>query len=319
VAPQPVLVADPEQDPAMARYLPVFRDEGIGALAFFPLVAAGTLRGKFMVYFDRPHAFASHEIETATAIANHLASVITRFAVVETLEETIRSNELFAGVLAHDLRNPLGAMMTAAQLLLIRHEGENAADDRERKPLSRILSSGRRMTGMIDQVLDFTRARSGGGIEVHPHETNLADLCTQVVEELELAHPEWTFEHEIVGDPYGEWDSDRMLQVLSNVLANAGQHGAARRPISVRIDGTAREGVRIAVRNDGAIPESLRSQLFDPFRGARHRRRQSRGLGLGLFIVHEIVRAHGGTVEVASSDADGTTLSLWLPRSHAGA
>ena len=106
--------------PPCPAYAALFSREGIGALAFFPLVSGGRLIGKFMVYYDRPHRFASHELEMAKAIANHLGSVITRFDAIAKLEETIRYNELFAGVLAHDLRNPLGAMMTAAQLVLMR-------------------------------------------------------------------------------------------------------------------------------------------------------------------------------------------------------
>ena len=314
VAPEPVLVEDAAGDPAMSAYAALFSREGIGALGFIPLVIRGRLLGKFMVYYDRPHRFAAHELETAKAIANHLGSVITRFDAIAKLEETIRYNELFAGVLAHDLRNPLGAMMTAAQLVLMRREGENAKGDRESKPLSRILSSGQRMTTMIDQLLDFTRARSGGGIAIELHESNLADLCTQAVGELELAHPEWRVQCEVAGDQRGSWDSDRLLQVISNLVGNAGQHGVPDAGISLKLDGTAPDQVRLEIRNRGAIPETLLPHLFDPFRSTRHRRAQSRGLGLGLFIVREIVRAHGGTVEVSSSEVAGTTFSILLPR-----
>jgi signal transduction histidine kinase len=300
-------------DPALSSYVPLFQRERIGALAFIPLVTGGLLIGKFMVYYDSPHAFATPELETVRAIANHLASVIKRFETVAKLEETIRYNELFAGALAHDLRNPLGAIMTAAQLALMRREGERASGG-ETKPLSRILSSSQRMTTMIDQLLDFTRARSGGGIDIEPHHASLADLCAQAVGELELTQPEWRIHCEVKGDPRGQWDSDRLLQVLSNLVANAGQHGLPQAGISVKVDGTAREQVRVQVHNEGAIPPALLPQLFDPFRGSRHRRDGSRGLGLGLFIVREIVNAHGGTVDVSSSEVGGTTFSLLLPR-----
>jgi len=316
-APEPVLVQDAVGDPAMSAYATLFKQEGIGALAFFPLVSRGRLLGKFMVYYDRPHVFVGHELETANAIANHLGSVIARFDAISKLEETIRYNELFAGVLAHDLRNPLGAMMTAAQLVLMRREGENAKNDRESKPLSRILSSGQRMTTMIDQLLDFTRARSGGGITIEPHDTNLGDLCAQAVGELEMAHPEWKVERAVLGDPRGHWDSDRLMQVISNLVANAGQHGTPGAAISLKLDGSAHDEVRVEIHNRGAIPPTLLPHLFDPFRGTRGRRDQSRGLGLGLFIVREIVRAHGGAVDVSSSEGRGTTFSIRLPR-HSG-
>ncbi|MGE3543680.1 MAG: GAF domain-containing protein [Kofleriaceae bacterium] len=310
-APQPVLVPNVEADPAMAPYLPLFRREAIAALAFIPLVVHGKMLGTFTVYYGEPHPFSPEELELATAIARHLASVIARFNAVTKLEDTIHYNEMFAGVLAHDLRNPLGAMLTAAQLLLMRQEGEG---DRNAKPLSRILSSGQRMTRMIDQLLDVTRARAGGGIDVQPRDTNLADLCSQAIGELELSYPDWRFHLEVHGPQSGTWDPDRLLQIVSNLIANAGQHGDVERGITVKLDGRVPDHVTLEVRNYGAIPAHLLPTLFDPFRGAQHRRAHARGLGLGLFIVKELVRAHGGSVDVSSSDTDGTAFVIRLPR-----
>ncbi len=119
---------------------------------------------------------------------------------------------------------------------------------------------------------------------------------------------------EVSGDASGSWDADRLLQVLSNLVANAGQHGGPGDGIRVTVDGGQREFVRVAIHNAGAIPASMLPHLFDPFRTSRHGRVRSGGLGLGLFIVREIVRAHGGSVDVASSEAEGTTFSLQLPR-----
>lgn len=314
-APEPVLVADVEQEPGLAGFSALFRREGVGALAFIPLVTRGRLLGKFMLYYEHPHAFSEQEVETSIAIANHLASVIARFSALANLEETVRANELFAAVLAHDLQNPLGAIMTAAQLLLMRHEGESSgAGTRDTKPLSRILSSGQRMSRMIEQLLDFSRARTGGGIRVQPRESDLGELVEQALSELELANPDWKTTCETIGDPRGSWDSDRLLQVISNLVANAGQHGSPAKPVALRLDGSSPDSVRLEVHNDGAIPEALLPQLFDPFRKSRDRRSPSRGLGLGLYIVREIVRAHGGAVQVSSSEAAGTTFSVVLPR-----
>jgi signal transduction histidine kinase len=312
--PEPVLVPDVSADASLAAFVPLFQSEGIAALAFVPLVAGGRLLGKFMVYHGRPHVFAAHEVETATAIANHLATVITRFAAVTRLEDTLRANELFAGVLAHDLLNPLGAIVSAAQVLLMRRASESPPADADVKPLSRILSSGQRMARMIEQLLDFTRARSGGGIPLAPRETDLETICTQAAGELELAHPEWNIQCRAVGDSTGSWDPDRLSQVVSNLIANAGQHGSAGSAILVDLDGADAEHVNVHVHNDGAIDPAFLPHIFDPFRTKQKPRGRTRGLGLGLFIVHEIVRAHGGAVEVASSVSTGTTFSVRLPR-----
>lgn len=125
--------------------------------------------------------------------------------------------------------------MTGANILLMQNEGEHASTGRNVKPVSRILSSGQRMARMIEQLLDFTRARTGGGIEVQPRASNLGELCAEALGELELAHPEWRIRVETVGDLTGTWDQDRLVQIISNLVANAGQHFSAhkkRRPTS---------------------------------------------------------------------------------------
>jgi PAS domain S-box-containing protein len=310
---EPVVVAD-TRDPAGGEHAAEAVLRGVRSLLLVPIAAEHSPIGEVAVEWTEPRALGPAELEIAQAIADHLGSVVRRFAAVAKLEETIRDNDLFAGVLAHDLRNPLNAMMTAAQLVLLRRAADPATDVRDQKPLGRIVRSGRRMTEMIDQLLDLTRARSGGGIAIRPHETDLAALCKDAVAELELAHPEWNIALGAAGDERGTWDSSRLMQVVSNLVSNAGQHGTRGAPIRIAIDGTERDHVVMEVRNEGAIPTKLLPHLFDPFRRGGHRRGSAGGLGLGLFIVREIVRAHGGTVHVRSDESDGTTFAVRLPR-----
>jgi len=312
-APEPVLIPDAQADASLEQYAELFREEGIGALGFFPLVNRERLLGKFMVYYAGPHVFATDEVELALAIANHLASVMARFSALASLEETLRANELFAGVLAHDLQNPLSAIVMAAQLMLMKHEGE-ATPLPAAKPLSKILSSGQRMARMIEQLLDFTRARSGGGIPIRPRQAHLGELCAQATDELELAHPEWTIQCRGTGNLVVHWDPDRVLQVISNLVANAGQHGATGKEVLVRLDGSAEGEVSFEVYNAGVIPAELLPDIFDPFRSHQGGRARGLGLGLGLFIVRQIVLAHGGTVSVSSSEEAGTTFRVTMPR-----
>ncbi len=309
VDPQPVLIPDVAADPDLAKFHALFASEKIGALGFFPLVAGGRLLGKFMVYHDRARTFAPHEVELAMAIANHVGSAVVRFSALDQLERTVAFNEMFTGILGHDLRNPLHAIMTAANVALLRGDGE-----RQLKPITRILRSGERMSRMIDQLLDFTRVRTGAGLPLEPRPIDLVTLVGQVADELEDGNPDWRFTVDAVGDAVGSWDPDRLAQVFSNLIGNAVQHGVAAGGVRVRIDGSESDRVTIEVHNQGAIPADLLPRVFEPMSGADTRRARSQGLGLGLFITEQVARGHGGAVIVRSSEEQGTTFTVVLPR-----
>jgi signal transduction histidine kinase len=309
VNPEPIVVPDVEQDPSLAPFLATFRREHIRALGFIPLVAEGRLIGKFMVYYEEPRQIGSHELDMAGAIANHVAAALTRFAAVEQLERTVRFNEMFTGMLGHDLRNPLNAIMTSAQLVLARDESPRLA-----KPLARILGAGSRMERMIDQLLDFTRVRVGSGIKLLPKAADLLAVLRQIIDELESAHPDVPLRLEHLGTTLGFWDTDRLSQVFSNLVGNAVRHGVPEQGCTVRVDGTASELLRVTVHNHGTIREELLPHIFEPMTGSERSRERSQGLGLGLFISHQIVKAHGGRLEVRSDAETGTTFTLSLPR-----
>jgi len=311
IAPQPIWIEDAAREPSMSAYRELFEREKIAALAFIPLVASQRLLGKFMVYYDQPHTKTEQELAVATAIANHLAAAIVRFDAVAKLEETVRYHELFTGVLAHDLRNPLSAIVTATHVVLMHLGGQG---DKALKPLNRILTSGERMARMIEQLLDFTRARLGGGFVLERSPANLARLCESAIGELEVAHPDWRFERVASGNLDGAWDCDRMLQVISNLVANAGTHGTNGSPIVVGMDGSAADSVVLTVHNQGAIASGVLPGLFDPFGRPRRKPGHPDGLGLGLYISKAIIDAHGGSIAVESSDAAGTTFRAVLPR-----
>lgn len=308
-APEPIFVPDAAADPSFAAFSALFRREEIGALGFVPLVAEGRLIGKFMVYHREPTDLGAQQLEMAQAIANHVAAAIARFSAVSELQRTVRFNELFTGILGHDLRNPLMAIMTAAQLAMTRDDSGKMV-----KPLSRILTSGNRMARMIDQLLDFTRVRLGSGVPLTPAPFDLVPVVRQVMEELEDANPEWSLVFENRGNTEGRWDSDRLSQVFSNLIANAVHHGIAAHGVQVQLDGTRDDAVRVTVHNMGCIPAARLPALFEPLSGSERRAERARGLGLGLFITREIVRAHGGTIDVCSDDASGTRFVVTLPR-----
>jgi signal transduction histidine kinase len=308
-ASEPVLVPDVKSDEASAALRGVHQDEGIRALASMPLVSSGQWIGEFVVYYDQPHAFLAHEVHVARAITSHLASAIARYSALAKLEQTVRYSEIFTGVLAHDLRNPLGAMLMGAHFAM-----ERVNDDKTLESLRRIVASGARMTRMVDQLLDLTRARLGGGLALQREAIDLLRVANHAVVEAEMIAPDATIRVEALGTFDGEWDGDRMAQVFSNLLGNAVQHGTSEHPIVLCLDGRAKEAIEIELRNGGAIPRELLPRIFEPFRTTGHARRGRRGLGLGLYITAELVRLHGGQISVTSSEAEGTRFRIALPR-----
>jgi signal transduction histidine kinase/DNA-binding NarL/FixJ family response regulator len=227
----------------------------------------------------------------------------------EELSRTLQYSEMFAGILGHDLRNPLNAIMAAAQLIERRSSAVELT-----KPVRRILHSGDRMSRMIAQLLDFTRVRVGRGLRLQRTAIDLAELGAHVVDELRTAHDGAHIELTTRGSAHGHWDGDRIAQVMSNLVGNALEHGRAGAPVVVALDGGDPAAVRVTVENHGAIPAHLLPILFDPFRTTRHKGERSSGLGLGLFISKEIIEAHGGDVVAATDPEQGTRFTITLPR-----
>lgn len=224
------------------------------------------------------------------------------------LSRAVQLGDLFVGILGHDLRTPLSAIRMSAELMV-----RTTEDARALRPAGRILRATDRMTRMIEQLLDFARVRQGRGIPLQTATTDLGDVARPVLQELADANPQVRFEVSLRGDLAGSWDPDRLGQVVSNVVGNACQHGEAGSPIRVELDGARPATVRLAVSNLGAIPAAVMPTLFEPFKRAAPAKIGEKGLGLGLFIAREIVRAHGG--ELSARVEGGTTVfEATLPR-----
>jgi signal transduction histidine kinase len=223
------------------------------------------------------------------------------------LAEVAKFREMFIGIVMHDLRNPLGAIGMAAEVL--RSSGE--LEEKNERLVARILSSAERMSRMISQLLDLTRARLGGGFPLEPKATDLRDVCRRVVDEFS-AH----IELEIEGDLTGRWDQDRLEEALSNIVGNAIEHSTKGSTVSVRA-GTDGAQVSVEIINRGSvIPADVLPFIFEPFRrGEGRRSSQSGHLGLGLYIAKQIVLAHGGTLDASSLDGK-TSFVMRLPRGH---
>lgn len=219
--------------------------------------------------------------------------------------------DLFLAILGHDLRNPIGAIqMSAVQL-------SQSTDPSVIRSGQRILNMTIRMNRMAGDLLDLTRTRLGAGIPINRAPMDLAVVAREVMEETQAQHPDRTLQLESRGSLDGEWDASRMAQVVSNLVSNAIQHGRADTPValSLRDEGA---DVVLSVHNEGPpIPERELDSIFEPLvrkpTGEADKKAGS-SLGLGLFVVREIVGSHGGDVQVTSSESEGTTFEVRLPR-----
>jgi signal transduction histidine kinase len=327
----PLLTAIPELhgQPFVGYLDEVFRTgrayEGSAELARFASGPSGELADAYYTFVDAPLRDPDGAVEGILVSAFDVSEVVLARELSEKARQEAESaeraqravlefQERFVAVLGHDLRNPLSSVHMAAGLLSQRAAQDN--DAATARVVARIASSTRRMAHMVDQIMDLSRIRLGGGFDVTLAAVDLAELLGGIVDEIRTSHPTRTLELRCAS-LVGTWDRDRLEQVFSNLIGNAIHYGFADTPVEVvaREDGGV---VSVDVHNEGpCIPEELHATLFDPFRrGARSSREaKTAGLGLGLFISREIVVAHGGDISIRSDAVHGTTFRVELPRS----
>jgi signal transduction histidine kinase len=235
-------------------------------------------------------------------------------AVDSFTERVDQSRQLFLAILGHDLRNPLNAVQMSAQMLTTLNPAHKATVE----TAGVIASSTTAMSRMITDLLDFTGSGLGGGLPVDRVVGDLNAVCREVLDESRAAHPECNIRYESSGDLTGQWDAARVRQVVSNLVGNAVQHGASTCEIRLVLRGE-RSEIFMSVHNDGPaiVPEALHT-IFDPLvrvvSAERRRQRRPGSIGLGLYIVREVIKAHGGTIDVTSTEQSGTTFTARFPR-----
>ena len=224
------------------------------------------------------------------------------------------SRDTFLAILGHDLRSPLSTIASSVYVL-----GDSRLADNQRvRTLQMLQRSVALMRRMITDLIEYTRSRLGRGLEIVPVSDNFSAICSEAIDEMQAAHPGHAFQRVIAADLTADFDSARVRQVLTNLLSNAVKHGDPASPIEFHASGDGKD-VRFEVRNRGkSIPPDALQVIFDPLvqipnDEAGSRGGRDTGLGLGLFIAREIVDAHGGTISVTSSAADGTAFEVRLP------
>jgi signal transduction histidine kinase len=229
----------------------------------------------------------------------------------QEMERIGKLREELMGILGHDLRNPLNAIKMATSLLKLTKKSAPA----ELEIIEKISNSSKRMERMIDDLLDLTRSRLGEGIPVERRPLELRQICRQVIDELAMANSKRRIIFDAQDNGFGDWDADRMSQVVSNLIGNAISYSPPDSEVRILLTGSDSEITLMVNNKSEPIPQEILTVIFDPFRrGMRTADSTSKGLGLGLYIVQQIVEAHGGRIEVASSLSEGTTFTVYLPR-----
>jgi signal transduction histidine kinase len=227
-------------------------------------------------------------------------------------EQVNHSRDIFLAILGHDLRAPLQAVSMSTEMLMrkITLEGDALTC------ALHIKRGTRHMAVMVGDLLELVRSRLGKSLPIEPAPMDLADTAREAIAQACAAHPQCDPTLSVEGDTQGVWDGRRLDQMLQNLIGNALQHGSINSAVKLTLRGEA-DSVRLTVHNDGApIPPEAIPTIFDPLvRSADEELgAPSTSLGLGLFIVKEVVKAHQGTIEVSSNETDGTLFTVVLPR-----
>lgn len=245
------------------------------------------------------------------AIEGFAIDITQRRRQEEAVREAAEFEKYLIGIVSHDLRNPLNTIVLSAEHGLIRDD----VDARTAKAFARIKSAGERAGRMIRDLLDFTQARLGAGIPIELAPVAMDEIVTQVVEEVATTYPDRVIRVHADAEVHGEWDRDRIGQAIGNLLTNALRYSPVDSPVTLRLVRTD-DAAEVHIHNAGApIADELVGRLFQPMqRGQVSADRTTRSVGLGLYIVDQIVRGHRGTIEVDSNAADGIWFRIRLPR-----
>ena len=294
-----------------ARHLDALTVLGPRSMVSVPLQVRGQILGVLtLVMAESGRRHVPEDLMLVQDLSRRAAQALDNARLFSEAREHVAFEQRVVAVVSHDLRNPLTAIAMVVTRML--HEQRDAKHEQQ---LLLVQRSVQRALGLVSDLLDVARARVTGGIPLHPVAASLEELVLQVVEEARASHPERSVEVHVDGNVRGTWDIHRMAQVATNLIVNALTYGTQGAAVKVNLRDLG-EDVELSVQNFGkAIPTQAHAPLFDAMQRGPHGENENGGLGLGLFIAKQIVIAHHGTIAVKSSDVEGTTFTVRLPRS----
>jgi signal transduction histidine kinase len=275
-----------------------------------PLRARGQLLG--LMVFARPHAFSLDDLSLSEELAHRAAMALESARLYQEAREAVRIRDRFLSIASHELKTPLTPLQL--QVSSIARDARRGALDSGRVERKAELIQGqvRRLTALIDDLLDVSRI-SAGRLQMQRERVDLAAVVSDVVQRFRpaLQRAGSPLDLELEAPTWGLWDGLRLEQVVTNLLSNAIKYGQGK-PIDIRLQHTA-SGARLAVRDHGiGIAPEHQARVFERFERAVSERHYG-GLGLGLWIVHQIVATLGGTVTLDSTIGEGSTFTVTLP------
>jgi signal transduction histidine kinase len=324
---QPILVAEPEREPSIARLLPLLQAEGIASLAFIPIAHQGRLLGKFMLYFNQPQQMKSNAVRLALTVAEYLALAISRQRAVDEiqrlnaqlearvqrrtqqLQEANREMESFCYSVSHDLRTPLRALDGFARILL--EDAGHLLDDGDKNKLGRIIAASERMAHLMDDLLKLSRI---GRAHMRLADADLGAIAREAAKKLRSGAPARRVELKIMDEMRVRADIGLMRIALENLIGNAWKYTAKCDDAEIEFGQREENGQTVYFVRDNGTGFDMRyaGKLFSPFQRV-HSPSEFGGNGIGLAIVQRIVHRHGGRIWAESEPGRGATFcfTLW--------
>jgi signal transduction histidine kinase len=306
------------QGTAHQRHLELARALGLRSLLCVPLRARDKALGIVCLFHgDSGREYSEKQLAPAMELVNRAALALDNARLYEAAQRAIRLRDEFLGIASHELRTPLTALKLQTQILqrsLARHGLQSLPEDTLRKALDIFHRQLGSLAGLIEDLLDVSRI-ANGRLSIERAPTFVLELVQEVVERFREqfldAGSTLTVDLQLAPDLVARWDRLRIEQVLINLLSNALKYGGGT-PVEV-VARQAGERVELSVSDQGrGIPPEHHARIFQRFERAVEGSGIS-GLGLGLYIVREIVSAHGGDIHVRSAPGQGATFTVSLP------